>query len=90
MKKNECKICNSRNEYLFKALVLNKYDVHYYKCNECGFIQTEEPFWLSEAYSSVITQQDIGLLYRNRFIVPILNVYVVDVAGVISSLYILL
>ena len=29
-------------------------------------MQTEEPFWLSEAYSDAINTQDIGLIYRNK------------------------
>jgi hypothetical protein len=50
---------------IFTAKVLNKYDVGYFQCPECLFIQTENPYWLEEAYSSAITLLDIGLLYRN-------------------------
>lgn len=68
-----CKICSSVSKPIFKTLILNKYDVQYYKCLSCDFIQTENPYWLSEAYSSAITAQDIGLIYRNNFILPILR-----------------
>jgi 2-polyprenyl-3-methyl-5-hydroxy-6-metoxy-1,4-benzoquinol methylase len=60
-----CKICSSQSNELFKAKVLNKYKVTYYKCPDCGFIQTEEPFWLKEAYESAISSADTGIVSRN-------------------------
>ncbi|NLK46698.1 MAG: class I SAM-dependent methyltransferase, partial [Treponema sp.] len=60
-----CKICNSENVLFDSAKILNKYEIQYYKCPNCGFIQTEEPYWLDEAYSSAITSSDIGLINRN-------------------------
>jgi hypothetical protein len=61
----ESKITGGHTTLLFEAKVLSKYDVKYYRCNDTGFIQTEEPYWLDEAYSSAITRLDIGLPYRN-------------------------
>jgi len=43
---------------LFKHQVLGKYMVQYFTCGGCGLIQTQEPFWLAEAYSSPISQLD--------------------------------
>ena len=60
-----CKICNSSVLPIFKTIILNKYNAEYYRCNNCQFIQTEEPFWLKEAYESAITKLDIGLVSRN-------------------------
>lgn len=60
-----CKICSGHTNLIFKTPVLNKHDVAYYKCGACGFIQTEEPYWLEEAYNSAITSLDIGLAGRN-------------------------
>lgn len=60
-----CKICLSRSDFLFEANVLQKHLVKYYKCQSCGFIQTEKPYWLSEAYISPIATLDVGLLQRN-------------------------
>ena len=59
------KITNGETEYLFTADVLGKYPVKYYQCRDSGFIQTEDAYWLPEAYSTAITSLDIGLLYRN-------------------------
>lgn len=61
----QSKITGGDTTLLFTAKLLNQYDVKYYRCNETGFIQTEEPYWLDEAYSSTITKLDIGLPYRN-------------------------
>ena len=60
-----CKICRSSCNLLFNTLVLQKYNVNYFQCTSCGFIQTEEPYWLNEAYNDVIAQMDIGLVSRN-------------------------
>ncbi len=68
-----CNICNSSSLKIFNSFVLNKYDVSYFKCSDCGFIQTETPFWLNEAYESVITQLDIGLVSRNLYLAEILE-----------------
>lgn len=60
-----CKICNTKVDILFKKLVLNKYDVAYYQCPRCHFVQTENPYWLQEAYSDAISELDTGILKRN-------------------------
>ena len=60
-----CKICTRFSSVWAKALILNKYNVQYYSCDHCGFIQTETPYWLDEAYTSAIARSDIGLIGRN-------------------------
>lgn len=49
----------------FSAQVLNKYEIQYFNCLECGFIQTEEPYWLDEAYDESIAKSDTGIVMRN-------------------------
>lgn len=61
-----CRVCGGESRPLFTAQVLNKYAVVYSRCQQCGFIQTEQPYWLDEAYRSAMTQLDVGLLKRNR------------------------
>jgi len=61
----QCKICNSTAELKFKAVVLNKYTVGYFQCSNCGFLQTENPYWLEEAYLNPINTSDTGILDRN-------------------------
>lgn len=60
------KITGGATELLFTAKLLSKYDVGFYRCVDTGFIQTEEPYWLNEAYSSAITKLDVGLVLRNQ------------------------
>lgn len=66
------KITGGPAEKLFSAKVLGKYDIDYYRCVETGFIQTSEVFWLEEAYSEAITSLDLGLLERNKNLVPLI------------------
>jgi len=60
-----CKICDSLTRAFTKAEILHKYEIQYFRCPECGFIQTQEPYWLEEAYSEAIISTDIGLVCRN-------------------------
>ena len=61
----KCKICSHETHRIFTAKILNKYDVQYYYCNYCAFLQTEEPYWLKEAYGISISITDTGIMSRN-------------------------
>ena len=61
----KCKICDNETNLFEKGEVLSKYSVSYFHCPQCGFMQTEEPYWLEESYSKAITSTDIGLVSRN-------------------------
>ena len=60
-----CNICGKKAVPFDEAAVLGKYHVHYFQCESCGFVQTEKPYWLTEAYSSAIASQDVGIMQRN-------------------------
>jgi hypothetical protein len=60
-----CKICNQETKQIFQATILNKYEIKYFHCEYCGFLQTEEPYWLEEAYSESINVSDTGYMQRN-------------------------
>lgn len=62
---DHCKVCHSAMRFAFKQKLLRKYEVSYFFCAECGFLQSEEPYWLNEAYSNAIAIQDTGLIQRN-------------------------
>jgi hypothetical protein len=62
-----CKICNATSQKTFSSKILNKYDIEYFYCKECGFLQTEEPYWLSESYRSSINMSDTGIIERNIY-----------------------
>ncbi len=61
----KCNICDSPTNSLAVARVLKKYNVEYFQCSNCGFVQTEEPYWLEEAYSEAIASSDVGMLSRS-------------------------
>jgi hypothetical protein len=60
-----CNICSHVTIPFAKAVLLGIYNVQYFQCQHCKFIQTEEPYWLHEAYSDAIAKSDIGLVGRN-------------------------
>lgn len=60
-----CRICRKPAASFASATLLGKHAVQYYRCGECGFVQTEKPYWLAEAYSEAITRSDIGLVGRS-------------------------
>jgi len=60
-----CNICNRETLPFQQAMVRGKYNVQYFCCPNCGFIQTESPYWLGEAYAEAINTSDVGLVARN-------------------------
>lgn len=76
-----CKLCGQAAALFGSARVLGRYDARYFRCGACGFVQTEPPFWLEEAYASAITSTDIGSVNRaltfgrltRRFILAFFN-----------------
>jgi len=65
MSNNKCPICQSGREKIFRAKLLQKHEVDYFFCQNCGFLQTEKPYWLEEAYQNAIASTDTGLVVRN-------------------------
>lgn len=65
MHSSVCKICKNQNQFLFNGKILKKYDVSYFQCHHCGFVQTEDPYWITEAYLEPINKSDTGILQRN-------------------------
>ncbi len=61
----KCRLCKSNTEELFEATILGKYNIKYYSCPDCNLLQTENPYWLEEAYNNSINDTDVGLLDRN-------------------------
>lgn len=57
-----------------RAQLLGVHDIQFWRCASCGFVCTQEPFWLEEAYSSAITGSDVGLVQRNFHLAKIARV----------------
>lgn len=70
-----CKICSNKSEKFFSSKVLNKYNIDYFLCPNCNFLQTEDPYWLEESYSSSINQNDTGYMERNYFYKKIVSIF---------------
>jgi len=66
-----CKICSNSTSLFGTGKLLNKYSAAFHRCGQCGFIQSENPYWLDESYSTAITKSDIGMLGRNLQIADI-------------------
>jgi hypothetical protein len=61
----KCKICNHENNFTFESQILDEFQVKYFLCDNCAFLQTEEPYWLDKAYKNAINIEDTGILGRN-------------------------
>ena len=61
-----CRVCGHASRALFSGPLLGR-PVAYFECGLCGYVQTESPFWLNEAYSEAINRSDTGILRRNAF-----------------------
>jgi hypothetical protein len=76
----KCRICSSESNEIFSAKILNKHVIKYYHCPQCNFLQTEDPFWLNEAYEAAIGITDTGIIKRNQL-------FAKRSSAVISSFY---
>ncbi|NCU31468.1 MAG: class I SAM-dependent methyltransferase [Candidatus Moranbacteria bacterium] len=61
----KCRCCSADiPSSIFSGKILGK-SVSYFDCINCGYVQTEEPTWLEDAYSSSINSSDTGIMARN-------------------------
>ena len=63
-----CRVCKMQTEAIFSTVILDKYSVKYCNCSQCGYVQTEEPYWLDEAYNTPINDSDTGMIMRNLWL----------------------
>lgn len=55
-----CRLCSGKAERAFSKLILERYDVEYFRCLQCSSVQTEVPYWLDEAYAIPGLHLDVG------------------------------
>lgn len=60
-----CRLCGGEIRAAFRAKILDRFDVGYYRCSSCQSLQTEPPYWLHEAYSQNSGATDTGAVGRN-------------------------
>ena len=46
-----CRLCRSTTRFAMSATIRGKHRISYYVCDGCGSMQTEQPYWLEEAYA---------------------------------------
>jgi hypothetical protein len=63
-KDSACRLCGNSTVYIQNGNVL---DIHitYFNCPNCGYVQTESPYWLDQAYAQSINTSDTGIMMRN-------------------------
>ena len=59
-----CRLCHGATAFAYKTVVLAKHDVSYYCCQQCGSLQSERPYWLSETYGKATSSIDPGSARR--------------------------
>lgn len=71
-----CNVCQASMQHQFSEKLLSRYAVNFYRCPDCSLLQTEKPYWISEAYEDAIVDADTGLVQRNislaRKVAPII------------------
>ena len=60
-----CRVCGSSSSLVFAQSVIGR-NVSYFDCAHCGYVQTETPYWLEEAYANAINELDTGIMWRNQ------------------------
>jgi Methyltransferase domain len=68
---SKCRACGSIAKYLHGGEVLD-IKIDYFECSNCGYVQTEKPYWLERAYRSAINDSDTGIMLRNTANVQII------------------
>jgi hypothetical protein len=68
-----CRICGAASNPFGRAKVLGRHPVQYFRCSTCGFVQTEKPYWLAEAYQDALSGLDVGAVSRNLRLQPIVQ-----------------
>lgn len=63
-----CRACGGKAAHAFDGTLRGTHHVSYFHCEDCGFLQTEAPYWLEEAYSESINANDTGLVRRNLWL----------------------
>lgn len=62
---HSCRLCSGRLSTRFKLIILEKYPIQYYQCEQCHSLQTQPVYWLEEAYSKNLSNLDTGAVQRN-------------------------
>jgi hypothetical protein len=60
-----CRNCKGIVDEIFTGKLIDHH-VCYFECPTCGYVQTETPQWLDQAYAQAINDSDTGIMVRNQ------------------------
>lgn len=60
-----CRVCSGSARLAFRQPLLGRV-AQYFDCDNCGYFQTETPYWLEQAYTTAINDVDTGIMQRNQ------------------------
>jgi len=60
-----CRCCYGAIHPIFKGSLIG-HSVDYFECSTCGYVQTDTPHWLEQAYVDAINVSDTGIMSRNQ------------------------
>jgi hypothetical protein len=76
-----CRICGERGVPYGSTRILSRYCVSYSLCHTCGYLQTDRPYWLEEAYASPIASSDVGVVRRNLQLASAVQALIFGLSG---------
>lgn len=59
-----CRLCGALAQFWNTKRLLDRYDVSYFLCSQCGSLETEQPYWLDVAYDVTGVGDDVGAAQR--------------------------
>jgi hypothetical protein len=79
-----CRLCSGETTFQFEGPILRKYIVKYYRCAHCESLQTEQPFWIGEAYADKSNILDVGRVQRTQ-LVAMLVAHILGKLGLVEQ-----
>jgi methyltransferase family protein len=62
-----CRLCGGDTSLVFHGLLIRKHRTGYWRCEACGSLQTDPPYWLEDAYRKGHVPTDTGMAARTLF-----------------------
>lgn len=85
---NNCRLCGGPDlAEIGVRQLLKRHSVHYFECKQCGYRQTEKPWWLDEAYAHPINSCDTGVMQRTLVCTTLTKAFVVLTGGQAGKKY---
>src|SRR5947209_3799819 len=76
-----CRLSGAPTFFRLEQTIIQTHDVGNCECTGCGSLQTEEPYWLEQAYANDQSVLDVGRAQRN-VLVAMICAYLLHRAGV--------